>query len=229
MTNVNWERWARATGIGFVVLFIAGYITLGSQPGLSDSVQQIGSYYDGDRSRILTGGVILGIAILFFVWFVGAIANALREAGEGRLAATTVAAGSAFTALFFVIGLLTMGLAHSIAGNGDTGVIQALFDLVWATNVIISFPGAAFIAAASIGLWRAGLVPTWFGQVGIVGSIIVLLGGTTWATDGIWAPDGAYTYVTMVIALAWITVASGILTMATATERAPAAASARPT
>lgn len=211
MTNVNWERWSRATGIVFVVLFIVGFIVLGSQPGVNDSIQQIGSYYDGDRSRILTAGVILGIAMLFFIWFVGAVANALREAGEGRLAATTVVASAVFTALFFVIGLLTMGLAYSIAGDGDTGVIQALFDLVWATNVIISVPAAGLIAAASIGLWRAGLVPNWFGQVGAVASIIVLLGGTTWATDGFWAPDGAYTYITLVVALAWIAVASGLL------------------
>ena len=44
--------------------------------------------------------------------------------------------------------------------------------------------------------------------------MLVLIGGTTWASDGIWAPDGAYSrFISPIIGLAWIAVISGLLTM----------------
>jgi hypothetical protein len=52
--------------------------------------------------------------------------------------------------------------------------------------------------------------------------VLVLLGGTTWAGDGFWAPDGAYSrFISPTIALAWVAVVSGLLVM-----RAPSAARA---
>jgi hypothetical protein len=42
--------------------------------------------------------------------------------------------------------------------------------------------------------------------------VLVLLGGTTWAGDGFWAPDGAYSrFVSTILALAWVAVVSGFL------------------
>jgi hypothetical protein len=40
---------------------------------------------------------------------------------------------------------------------------------------------------------------------GVAAVVIVLLGGTTWANDGVWSPDGAYSrIVSPTIALVWI-------------------------
>lgn len=229
MTTVNWERWGRATGIGFVALFVVAFIVFGDQPGVGASADKIVSFYDGDRGRVLTATVIFGVATLFFLWFAGALANALREAGEGRLAATTIGSGAVIAGIFLVLMGIGSALAHSVAGSGDTGVIQALSDTLWAFNVIVSFPAAAFVAAATVGLWRTRLVPDWFGWAGIAAAIVVLLGGTTWASDGFWAPDGGFTILTMIVALAWILVSSAILFMqAPAVERAPERAPATP-
>jgi hypothetical protein len=227
MTTVNWERWARATGIGFVVLFVVAFIVFGDQPKVGASADKIVSFYDGDRSRVLTATVIFGVATLFLLWFAGAVANALREAGEGRLAATTIASAATLAGIFFMLMAVGAGLAYSVAGAGETGVVRALSDILWAFNVLASFPAAAFIAAATAGLWRTRLVPDWFGWAGLVAALIVLLGGTAWASDGFWAPDGALTLITMIVALAWILAASAILFMQApvagrAPERAPA-------
>jgi hypothetical protein len=43
--------------------------------------------------------------------------------------------------------------------------------------------------------------------------VLVLLGGTTWASDGFWAPDGAYALISQVIVVLWIAVLSGFLAM----------------
>jgi hypothetical protein len=220
MTNASWERWARATGIVFVFLFIVSFIVYGDQPKLGASTSDIVSFYDGNRGRILAATFIFGVAILFLLWFVAAIASALREAGQGGWGAATIASGAVLAGILFLLNILSAGLANTIAGNGDEGVITALSDLSWTVAVTISFPASLVIAAASIGLWRAGIIADWFGWAGIAAAIAVLLGGTTWATDGFWAPDGAYSrYVTMIVALAWTLVASVLLYM-----RAPATA-----
>jgi hypothetical protein len=42
---------------------------------------------------------------------------------------------------------------------------------------------------------------------------LVLLGGTTWATNGFWAPDGGYALISRIVLVAWIAVISGFLYM----------------
>ena len=42
--------------------------------------------------------------------------------------------------------------------------------------------------------------------------VLVLLGGTTWLSSGIWAPDGAYSrFISPAIGLVWLAGVSGIL------------------
>ena len=93
MTNVNWERWARATGIGFVVMFIAAFIVYGNPPKVNDSAQQIASFFDGHRGRVLTGDILFGVAFILLLVFIAAIASTLRESGRGGWGAVTIAAG----------------------------------------------------------------------------------------------------------------------------------------
>jgi hypothetical protein len=61
MANVNWERNWRGSGIGFVLFFIVAYVIYGSQPKMGASAEQLVSFYNGDRTRILIAAVILGI------------------------------------------------------------------------------------------------------------------------------------------------------------------------
>lgn len=222
MTNVSWERWSRATGIVFVVLFIVSFLIYGDQPKIGASTDDIVAFYDGDRGRILTAVAIFGVAIVFLLWFAAALASTLRDAGKGGWGAAAIASGTALGTMFYVLIAVTGGLAYSIAGYGDEGVITALSDTAWIVGVTVSFPAALLIGAASIGLWGTGLVPNWFSQTGIVAAILVLLGGTTWASDGFWAPDGAYSqWITPIVALAWLLVASGLLYMRTSPAAAP--------
>jgi hypothetical protein len=78
------------------------------------------------------------------------------------------------------------------------------------------------IMAGSFGLWRAGIISSALFSAGVAAVVLVLLGGTTWASDGFWAPDGTYLrYISPLIALAWTAVVSGLLVM-----RAPSTARA---
>jgi hypothetical protein len=67
----------------------------------------------------------------------------------------------------------------------------------------------------------AGIISKQFFSAGVATVVLVLLGGTTWASDGFWAPDGAYGLIAQIILFAWIAVLSGFLAM-----RSPSAARA---
>jgi hypothetical protein len=212
--NVNWERLWRMNGINFVVFFIIAYVIYGNQPKVGASADKLVSFYDGDRTRILIATVIFGLAVLNLLWFAAAITSTLRDAGLGGWGAAATASSAALGVVFFVLITLSAALAYSIAGSGNNQITSGLNDLSWVLIVIASFPAAMLIMAGTFGLWRAGIISNALFSVGVAAVVLVLLGGTTWASDGIWAPDGAYSrFISPIIGLAWIAVVSGLLVM----------------
>jgi hypothetical protein len=219
---VNWERVARATGILFVVLMVIGILVIGEQPKVGDSSTDIASFYTDHRSRVLTAVVIFGFAFLALIWFVGAVANALREAGEGRLAATGVVLAAVWVALQASITMMVGGLALNIAAADDnSGVLVGLNTISWTGDVFAAFMVAGLIAATTIGLVRARILPSWYGWLGLAATLAVALRATNWARDGFWSPSGDWIFVSIVCGLAWTLVTSILLV-----RRAPATAGA---
>ena len=229
MTTVNWERWARAAGIGFVVAYIVGFIVLSEPPKVNASATDVVNFFDGDRSRVLTAIVIFGIAFALLLFFVGAIANVLRESGEGWYAATTLVTGTTFVALQAGIGAIAGGLSLSIARIGDEGVVTSLNVLTGSLDVMAAFPLAAMILVASVGLVRARVMPGWYAWFGTIAAIIVLLHGTNWSRSGFWSATGGDLWLTIGAGIVWAVVTSGMLfARAPVGERAPETASSGP-
>jgi hypothetical protein len=220
MANVNWERLARAAGIGFVVFFIAGFIVYGDAPKVNASAIDIASFFDGDRSRVLSGLVVIGIAFLLLLWFLGALANAMREAGEGRLALTVIGMGATFVSIQAVTGAIAGSLALNIAAIGDEGVLRALNTLIATGDAIAAYPLAGLILAATVGLSRSGVIArSWYMWIGLLAAILAFLHGTNWATSGFWSATGGYVFVTIIAGLGWTLITSWLLY--TAEARAP--------
>jgi hypothetical protein len=223
MGAVNWERWALGAGIGFVVLTVAAFIVGGEAPTVTDSTSELISYYDGDRGRVLVSSFLFGLALLLFLWFAAAIANLLRAGGETRLAATVLAAVTAFVAVQLALTGVAGSLAYSIAGQGDEGVVKALFDMQWMMDLFAAFPSAGFFLAASVGLGRTGVLPAWLSWAGLAASALFLLRTTNWASEGFWSPTGGYVFILIPVALLWILTTSVVLVRTASTDqRGPA-------
>jgi hypothetical protein len=208
--DVNWERWARAAGIGFVVFTVLAFVVGGETPAMNDSAADVVSYY-GDRGQVLTSSVLFAVAIGLWIWFAGTVANNLRERGQGRVAATIIGAVAAFASLQFVATGLNSVIAHSVARTGDEGVTRALFQLTWALDVVAAVPSAVFFVAASAGLLRTRMIPAWLGWAGLGVAGLFLLRATNWASDGFWSPTGSFTFILIPVALLWILATSVIL------------------
>ena len=230
MSALNWERWVRAAGAGFVVLAVAAFIVGGEAPTVGDSTDDLISYYDGDRGKVLVSSLLFAFASVFFLWFAAAIANLLRESGEGRVAATVIAGATAFVTLQLALTGMAASLAYSIAGGGDPGVAKALFDLQWVLDIFAALPAAVFVLSSSVGFMRTRAVPSWLCWAGVGLAALFLLRTTNWARDGFWSPTGEYTFILIPAAMLWILVTSITLVRAAPSssevaERPPAATS----
>jgi hypothetical protein len=211
MGTINWDRWANGSGVGFVILTIAAFLVGGEPPGVSDPAEDVVSYYSGERGQVLVSSFFFAVALLLLLWFAGAIANALRERGQGRLAGTLLAAVSAFAAVQLVLTGIGAALAHSIAREGDAATAQALFNLSWALDLLAALPSAGFVVASAVGLSRVGRIPDWLGWAGIGVAALFVLRSTNWAREGFWSPTGKYVFILIPLALLWILVTSIVL------------------
>jgi hypothetical protein len=227
--SAMWERIWRSAGLQFVLFFVIAWIFYGDQPKVGASAADLVSFYDGDRTRILIATIIMGFALLNLLWFAAAITSTLRDAGQGGWGTAATAASAALGTIFFVTTSLGAALSYSIAGSGNETFISGLNDVTWALFVIASFPAAMLVMAGSFGLWRAGILSKAMFTAGVAAVILVLLGGTTWASDGFWAPDGAYSrFVVPIVGVVWVFAISGVLLKRPYAEGAPKPAVSAP-
>jgi hypothetical protein len=210
----DWERIWRGSGVGAVVFFIVAWVFYGNQPKVGASTADLVSFYHGDRTRIFIASVILGFAVLNLLWFAAALSTDLRDAGKGGWATAVTASSAAVGVVFFLSIALSAALAYSIVGSGNLRVASGLNDFSWVLTVIGYFPVAMLIMSGTFGLWRAGIISNMSFSAGVAAMVVLLLGTTSWAGDGFWAPDGAYSrYITTIVGLAWVAVVSGFLYM----------------
>jgi hypothetical protein len=216
-----WELLWRSAGIQAVGLFIVGYFVYGDQPKVGAPADAVVAFYNGDRTRILIAAVLFGMATLNLMWFAAAIRTTLSDAGRDGWGAATTAASAAVGGLFLLLISVSAGLAYSIANSGNRSLISGLNDLWWALAVLSSFPRAMLIMAPTFGLWRAKLISNSAFAAGVAAVVLGVLGGTTWISGGVWAPDGAYSrFIWPAIGLLWVVIVSAFLMTRSPSTRA---------
>jgi hypothetical protein len=207
-----WERLWRTSGIQFVGLFIVACVIYGTQPHVGAPADALTAFYHGERTRILIAVFFFGLNLLNLLWFTMAVRTILADAGVDGWGAAATVASAALGALFLLSLTVVGALAYSIAGSGNDALTSGLNDVAWALVVLSSFPRAMLIMSWTFGLWRAGQISNALFTTGVIALVLVLLGGSTWTSGGIWAPDGVYSrLVSPLIGLTWIVVVSGVV------------------
>jgi len=73
--------------------------------------------------------------------------------------------------------------------------------------------------SGAFGLWRSKLISNGTFGAGVAFVVLGVLGGTTWLSGGLWAPDGAFTrFVSPTLLLVWAVAVSLVLTKSPATR-----------
>ena len=214
-----WERLWRGSGNNFVIFAIVALVIYGSQPQVGASADALSAFYASHRTRILIAAVLSGLAVLNLLWFAAALRTTLADAGEDGWGAAATAASALVGALFLLLIAVTAGLAYSIAGSGNQSFTSGLNDVMWALVVLTSFPRAMLVMSGSFGLWRAGLISNRLFGAGVAVVVLGVLGGTTWVSGGLWAPDGVYSrFVWPILGLVWVVVAGRVMARSPATR-----------
>jgi hypothetical protein len=208
----TWERLWRTAGIQFVGLTILAYLIYGDLPGMGAPPDAL-SFYRVVRMRVLIASIFSGLAVLNLMWFAAALRTTLADAGYDGWGAAATASSAAVGALAFVLIAMAVVLAYSTSTDYNAPTITTgLNDFAWALGVLSSFPRAMLIMSSAFGLWRAKLISNALFTAGVAVVVLGVLGGTTWAHEGLWAPDGAYSrFILPVLSLVWVLVVSRVL------------------
>lgn len=211
MGRLNWERLAAASGAVFVALFVAGFVlAVSEQPSLGDPNADWVTWVGDNRRELKVAAILLGLALVAFLWFVGSVAHALHRVGEERLASVATASGAAMAAIAIVGVTLVTALAWRVAGEAPR-LTKPLFEVQLVAFTLISFPVAAFAYTTAVATWRSRLFPRWYAAPAGLAALAFLFGGGALALKGFYAPDGAYALITTIAFLVWVLVTSVLL------------------
>jgi hypothetical protein len=152
----NWGRLAAGCGILFVALFVVAYVIPGKPPTMSAGNAKWVHYALSNSREIKVDSILLGLALITFVWFADSLAARLRAGGEPRLAAIAFG-GAVASAAVFAIGIAVQAaVAYRIASEQPT-LVKSFVELGTVALTIIRFPVVMTIGATAIAALRTGL------------------------------------------------------------------------
>jgi hypothetical protein len=187
----NWWRIGGAAGLIYVLLFVVGAFALtGETPSRDDSVEEIRRYFADDGQTYLIGDYVTSIAFIFFFLPFVVTLRAFLGAAEafpqifsrlgligGLLATVFGGVGGIFW------GALALGIADNQEANNDA-IIRTLMELdtyAFATPLNLSL--VLFVLSFSLVIWDTGALWRWLAAVGILASVLNLI-GAAWPIDG---------------------------------------------
>ena len=179
-----WDRWAPLAGVLSVVCSLVGVLFVLDQPQEKDSNAKIVAYFaqHSNQVRGVVGFFVFFAGILFLLAFLGSLRERLLavEGESGRLAALAFGAGIASLPLWGVSMLLAFAASFTSGESSKFRLDPNTYRLLsttsyfaWVAALIVS---AVVVWATSALALRTGVLPRWYGLLGIVAGIVQLFG-----------------------------------------------------
>lgn len=213
MTNATWDRLAAAGGMISLVFFVIAAFVYGNPPNVDAEPAAIATFFADNRDQVLWAVFLQGFGVLAMIWFIAALVTAIRDAGQARLATTTVICFAVALALGSVASLMRASLAFTLAEDADPGIVAAFFQTAALTDTSQNMVSAGIYVAVAAAVIRTKLIPAWWGWLSAIAALFAVASSTAWNRDGFWSPDGAG-YANFIVYVVWIGVTSLLLTLA---------------
>jgi hypothetical protein len=181
-------RLAPLTGFLAVALGVLAFILSASWSDEPDSKApgvEIAAWMTDDSWAILVTGWVWMLAVVAFVWFLGSLRSASQrgEGGAGRVTSIAYGAGLLFSA--FAVSLVIGEMAGASANEFDDRVISPQL-----AEALFAWKGGAFFAAevfagvlaaaTAIVVLRTGVLPKWYGWLGLLYGIWLMIVPIGW-------------------------------------------------
>lgn len=183
MTLSRWERHAPLTGVLAVVLWVVGAVLLFSNEPESDATPQQYLRFLEDEGPIYGGSWAWGLAVFFFLWFLGSLRKRLAaaEGGIPRLAAIAFAGGIGGAAFALAVMAPTLsGVFAAQEKNFSPDAAQALGSAGEGFFALACFPLLAMAAATALAAFRYRALPAWLGWLTVVLTIALAAYPVAW-------------------------------------------------
>jgi len=180
--------WAASiAGLLFAVLFTAALVLVRNQPVLESSDAQLaGQFATGQDLAGFIGGLYLApFAGIMFLWFIAVIRDQIGEREDRFFATVFFGSGLLFVAILFasmavaswpVVGVRMLGQAAPSAREIEvTRAISYALMFGFGTRAAAVF----LLAMSTIGL-KSGVLPRWFGRVGYLVGVALLVVVAIW-------------------------------------------------
>jgi hypothetical protein len=178
-------RWVPGTGVVFAVLVIVATWLESDAPGSDASDASWTAYYadSGNRQSEEIAFVLIGLAGLCFLQFLGSLRGALARAeGEpARITTAAIGSGVAFIAIAISAHAVATAVSWSVTWYGsdytvDPDTARLLAGLSYGLYAMSLFAAAAMaLATATVALFMRAF-PAWLGWLSVLATIAGVLG-----------------------------------------------------
>lgn len=206
--RTNGTRWLFLSGLVFVVAWVIGLLLELDSPAPTASYAQLKTYYLAHQAvQVIQPYLIDGVAGLAFLVFAVALSAVLR-AGEGDNATfintsanVVFGAGIAAASVSLVQAALGEMLAfHAVLADPAGTLI--VFGMLNVADTFKMLAIALLSATAGILILRLRALPAWLGWLGIVLSVLLVVGGLSFPLASAALYD--VLYVALPVLLVWV-------------------------
>ena len=168
---------------------MVGSLIGGEPKDAGNSAQEIVDHYVDNKSSIIVGAAIFGLACVALVFFASHLRTVLRRAeGDGGMLAPLTLVGAAIMAVGLAIdATLLFAIAEAADDIEPTSVetLQALWDNDF---MPIAVGMVVFILSSGIAIVRYGALPKWLGWVAILLGVVGItpIGFFAFLAGGLW-------------------------------------------
>ena len=201
------ERWAASSGILFAILLMVSNFLAGTPPHYNASSSTITGYLADHHRALVIQGLLGGVLLVLFLWFLATYAGMYRDGGQGRLATIMYGAGVVMVCLAAVGGAIMLALVQMHATLG-TGLVTGMYGLSVFFYIELFWALAALAFASYLANHRTHVFPEWYTWLSGLGCVCFVLGGLSVRMHGFFSPAGAMVWVGLIVFAAWIFVAS---------------------
>ena len=193
------RQFAAVGAVVFVALAVIAFLIPGNEPNFDEDAQSMADFFNDKHDRVLVATILLGIALLVFLWVVGELCRALGDVGYRELTWAT-ALGAAVTAAILAVCTAAFGGAAQIAATGgDVETIRSLYQTSAILQTFVGWTMLAVVIPVTVAALR-GVFEWWWAWINAAIMLFLVLGGLSVQADGVFGAASGLFSVTAVLA-----------------------------